>query len=238
MRNQQITAADRSSSIPRSEFRIPHSARAEDLSPFTALPVVFVIDDDPSVRRALARLFKYEGFRVETFAAAQEFLSQPLPDSPACLILDVRMPGLNGLDLQTRLATRNVRLPIVFITGHGDIPMTVRAIKAGAADFLPKPFDGQQLLAIVRKAIARHSKTRLADEDLAEIRRRLEALSPRERQVMALVVKGLVNKQSASKLGVTEKTIKVHRARVMRKMRARSLADLVRMAQKMAKSEW
>ena len=122
MRNQQITAADRSSSIPRSEFRIPHSARAEDLSPFTGLPVVFVIDDDPSVRRALARLFKYEGFRVETFAAAQEFLSQPLPDSPACLILDVRMPGVNGLDLQTHLAERNARLPIVFITGHGDIP--------------------------------------------------------------------------------------------------------------------
>jgi len=206
--------------------------RATHPSPLTELPVVFVIDDDLSVRRALARLFKYEGFRVETFGTAQEFLSQPLPDSPACLILDVRMPGLNGLDLQTRLATRNARLPIVFITGHGDIPMTVRAMKAGAADFLPKPFDGQQLLAVVRKAIARHSKTRLADEDLAEIRRRLEALSPRERQVMALVVKGLVNKQSASKLGVTEKTIKVHRARVMRKMRARSLADLVRMAEK------
>jgi FixJ family two-component response regulator len=209
--------------------------------PRTGLPMVLVIDDDHSVRKALNRLFKYDGFRVETFATAEEFLSQPLPDSPACLILDVRMPGLNGLDLQTRLATRNVRLPIVFITGHGDIPMTVRAMKAGAADFLPKPFDGQQLLAIVRKAIARHSKTQLADEDLAEIRRRLEALSPRERQVMALVVKGLVNKQSASKLGVTEKTIKVHRARVMRKMRARSLADLVRMAQKVVNglvSEW
>jgi FixJ family two-component response regulator len=201
-------------------------------SPLIGRPVVFVIDDDPSVRRALARLFKYEGFRVEIFSTAQEFLSQPLPDSPACLILDVRMPGLNGLELQTQLAARNVRLPIVFITGHGDIPMTVRAMKAGAADFLPKPFDDQRLLAVVRKAIARHTKTRLADEDLAEIRRRLESLSPREQQVMALVVKGLVNKQSAGKLGVTEKTIKVHRARVMRKMRARSLADLVRMAEK------
>jgi FixJ family two-component response regulator len=195
-------------------------------------PVVFVVDDDLSVRKALARLFKVEGFQVQTFATAAEFLSGPLPDSPACAILDVRMPGLNGLDLQTRLTERNAHLPIVFITGHGDIPMTVRAMKAGAADFLPKPFEDEQLLAIVRKAIAQHSKARLADEDLAQIRRRLESLSPRERQVMALVVKGLVNKQSAGKLGVTERTIKVHRARVMRKMRARSLAELVRMAEK------
>jgi FixJ family two-component response regulator len=211
--------------------------RAIRPSPLTELPVVFVIDDDPSVRRALARLFKYEGFRVETFATAQEFLSQPLPDSPACLILDVRMPGVNGLDLQTHLAERNARLPIVFITGHGDIPMTVRAMKAGAVDFLPKPFDDQQLLAIVGKAIARHAKARRADADLVEIRRRMDTLSPRERQVMALVVKGLVNKQSASKLGVTEKTIKVHRARVMRKTRARSLAELVRMAEKCQSEE-
>jgi FixJ family two-component response regulator len=202
------------------------------ISSRAAEPVVFVVDDDPSVRKALARLFKYEGFRVETFATAQEFLRQPLPDSPACLILDVRMPGLNGLDLQTHLTASNRRLPIVFITGHGNIPMTVRAMKAGAVDFLPKPFDGQQLLAIVRKAIARHAQTRLADADLAEIRQRFECLSPRERQVMALVVKGLANKQAASKLGVTEKTIKAHRARVMRKMSARSLAELVRMAEK------
>ncbi len=196
--------------------------------------IVFVIDDDLSVRKALTRLFKHEGLQVETFATAGEFLSQPLPDSPACLILDVRMPGLNGLELQTRLAKLHVFLPIIFITGHGDIPMTVRAMKAGAADFLPKPFDPKQLLAIVRKAIARHRKIRLADGDLIEVRRRFQSLSPRERQVMGLVVRGLINKHSASKLGVTEKTVKVHRARVMRKMRAQSLADLVRMAEKVS----
>jgi FixJ family two-component response regulator len=199
--------------------------------------VVFVIDDDPSVRKALARLFKYEGFRVETFATAEEFLRHPLLDSPACLILDVRMPGLNGLELQTRLTKANAHLPIVFITGHGDIPMTVRAMKAGAVDFLPKPFDGRQLVEIVRKAIARHVQTRRADADLADVRRRLESLSPRERQVMDLVVRGLVNKRTAHKLGVTEKTVKVHRARVMRKMRARSLAELVRLSQKVMRNE-
>jgi FixJ family two-component response regulator len=198
--------------------------------------VIFVIDDDPSVRKALTRLFKHEGFQVETFATAGEFLDQPLPDSTACVILDVRMPGLNGLDLQTRLAKHHMQLPIIFITGHGDIPMTVRAMKAGAADFLPKPFDPKKLLETVRKAIGRHRQTRLADEGLVEVRRRFESLSPRERQVMALVVKGLINKHSASKLGVTEKTVKVHRARVMRKMRASSLADLVRMAEKVSGS--
>lgn len=210
--------------LGKSPPRVRSSAASES--------TVFVVDDDPSIRKSLTRLFKHEGFQVEAFATAGEFLNQPLPDSPACVILDVRMPGLNGLDLQTRLAKLRVLLPIIFITGHGDIPMTVQAMKAGAADFLPKPFDPKQLLATVRKAIARHRKIRLADGDLIDVRQRFESLSPRERQVMGLVVKGLINKHSASKLGVTEKTVKVHRARVMQKMRAQSLADLVRMAEK------
>jgi FixJ family two-component response regulator len=198
-----------------------------------ATPVVFVIDDDPSVRKALARLLKCAGFKVEVFADAGEFLTQPICDQAACVILDVCMPGLNGLDLQRTLAERNINVPIVFITGHGDIPTAVRAMKTGALDFLPKPFNNQDLLAIVQKAVARHAKARRAEADLAVIQQRVASLSPRERQVMALVVKGLVNKQTGQQLGVTEKTVKAHRARVMRKMGANSLADLVHMADRL-----
>jgi FixJ family two-component response regulator len=197
-----------------------------------AAPIVFVIDDDPSVRKALGRLLKSAGFPVEVFATAEEFLQQPLPDVPACMILDVRMPGLSGLDLQRTLAERNVSLPIVFLTGHGDIPMTVRAMKAGAVDFLPKPVHVQDLLAAVRQAIARHAQVRQAETEVAEIRRRVTLLSPREREVMALIVQGMLNKQAGHRLGVTEKTIKVHRAQVMRKMQVDSLAELVRLAQR------
>jgi FixJ family two-component response regulator len=198
-----------------------------------AVPLVFVVDDDPSVRRALGRLLKASGFGVDGFASAEEFLKHPPPDRPACVVLDVKMPGLGGLGLQRTLAERAAGLPIVFITGHGDIPMTVRAMKAGAVDFLPKPFNDQDLLAAVRQALARNAQARQAGADLAEIRRRAESLSPREREVMALVVSGKLNKQAGHQLGVTEKTIKAHRAQVMRKMHADSLAELVRMAERL-----
>src|SRR6266542_2348379 len=167
----------------------------------TPSPIVFVIDDDPSVRKALSRLLKSVGFPVEAFATSEEFLAQSLPDVPACVILDVRMPGLSGLDLQRTLAERNVSLPIVFLTGHGDIPMTVRAMKAGAVDFLPKPFNDQDLLAAVRQAVARHAQTRQAEAELAAIRQRAALPSPREREVMALIVRGMLNKQAGHQLG-------------------------------------
>jgi FixJ family two-component response regulator len=197
-----------------------------------AAPIVFVIDDDASVRKALGRLLKAVGFRAETFASAEEFLEHPLPDVPACVILDVNMPGLNGLDLQRALVEGGAGLPVVFLTGHGDIPMTVRAMKAGAVDFLRKPFDDQDLLAAVRQALAGSAQVRRAAVEVDEIRRRAESLSPREREVLPLVVSGLLNKQTGHKLGVTEKTVKAHRAQVMRKMRADSLAELVRLAER------
>jgi FixJ family two-component response regulator len=196
------------------------------------LPMVFVVDDDASVRKALARLLKSAGFRTQLFASAEEFLKQPLPDAPACALLDVSMPGLSGLDLQHALAERDVRLPVIFITGHGDIPMSVHAMKAGAADFLTKPFNATDLLAAVRQAIARHSEALQTQAAETAVQQRAETLSQREREVMELVVCGLLNKQSGHKLGVSEKTIKAHRAQVMRKMQANSLPELVRMAEK------
>jgi FixJ family two-component response regulator len=193
-------------------------------------PAVFVIDDDPLVCAALGRLLRSAGFRTEAFATAEAFLGHPLPDVPACAVLDVQMPGLSGLDLQGRLAERAPDLPVIFLTGHGDIPMTVRAMKAGAVDFLPKPVAADALIAAVRQALARHAQARAAGAEVLELRRRAALLSPREREVMAQVVSGKLNKQTGSRLGVTEKTVKAHRARVMRKMAAASLADLVRMA--------
>jgi FixJ family two-component response regulator len=194
---------------------------------------VCVVDDDASVRKALERLLKSAGFEVRTFKTAQEFLDQTLPAGPACAVLDVRLPGLSGLDVQAALAERHANVPLIFITGHGDIPMTVRAMKAGAVDFLPKPFDNRALLSAVRQAIVRDSHTRQADAGVASVRARLGTLSPREREVMGLVVKGLLNKQVGHQLGVSEKTVKVHRAHAMQKMGARSFADLVRMAEKL-----
>lgn len=196
-------------------------------------PLVLVVDDDPSVRKALARLLKSVAMRVETFSSPAEFFQLQLPDVPSCLILDVELPGIDGLELQRKLSQSHVPLPIVFITGHGDIPMSVRAIKSGAVDFLPKPFNDEELLSAVRQALGQAERERAARSDVYVIRKRLESLSPREREVLAHVVSGELNKQIGHRLGVTEKTIKVHRGQVMRKMEAESLADLVRMAEKL-----
>jgi FixJ family two-component response regulator len=194
---------------------------------------VFVVDDDPSVRGAVGRLLKSVGLRVAAFASADDFLRYPIPDGPACVILDLCIPGLDGLAVQRALAERVASPPVVFITGHGDIPQSVCAMKAGAVDFLPKPFNNRDLLAAVRSALSRHQSVRQSATELAELRRRVDSLSPREREVMAFVVSGMLNKQIAHRLGVSEKTIKAHRARVMEKMEADSLADLVRMAEKL-----
>jgi RNA polymerase sigma factor (sigma-70 family) len=198
----------------------------------TTAAIVFVVDDDPSVRKALGRLLRSFRFQVETFPSAEKFLERELPDAPGCLVLDVRMPGRDGLELQRSLSEAHVTLPIVFITGHGDIPMTVRAMKAGAVDFLPKPFDDEDLLNAVRQAIARDGQARHERADLTVLRQRVDSLTPREREVLELVVSGLLNKQVGHRLGVTEKTVKVHRAQAMHKMQAGSLAELVRMAEK------
>jgi FixJ family two-component response regulator len=192
-------------------------------------PTVFVVDDDASVRGALARLLHSAGYQTETFASAEGFLAQSRFDAPGCILLDVRMPGLNGLELQQALAAANRQLPIVFITGHGDVPMSVRAMKAGAEDFLPKPFDDEELLKAVARALNKSQREQNERTEVAEIRRRLSSLTPREREVLCHVVAGQLNKQIAADLSIAEKTIKVHRGRVMEKMGASSLAGLVAM---------
>jgi FixJ family two-component response regulator len=196
----------------------------------TDAPCVFVVDDDQSVRRSLGRLVASAGLRARTFGSAEEFLGQDQPDTPGCLLLDVHLPGLDGPGLQRRLGEANRGLPIIFLTGYGDIPTSVQAMKAGAVDFFPKPFDGEVLLGAIRQALARDVQARQHDADVAAVRRRAESLSPREHEVLVLVVSGFLNKQIGRRLGVTEKTIKVHRGQVMHKMQARSLPELVRMA--------
>ena len=194
-------------------------------------PVVFVIDDDESLRDALKRLFRMVGLRAEAFAAAADFLKMKLPDVPTCLVLDIRLPGISGLDFQAELARADIKIPIIFMTGHGDIPMTVKAMKAGAIEFLPKPFRDQDMLDAVQLALERDRTRRQAEQANAQLRTNFESLSPREREVMAFVTTGLMNKEVAAQLGLAEVTVKFHRGSLMRKMNARSVAELARMAQ-------
>jgi FixJ family two-component response regulator len=196
-------------------------------------PIVFVVDDDESVRDAVKRLIASVGLRVETFGSTREFLNSKRPQAPACLVLDVRLPDVSGLELQRDLAAANVQIPIIFITGHADIPMSVRAMKAGAVEFLTKPFRGQELLDAIQEAIAKDRVAWNGRAEMAELQARYDSLTPREKEVLKLVASGLLNKQIGAELGTSELTIKTHRGRVMEKMQADSLADLVKMSEKL-----
>lgn len=199
----------------------------------TRAPVVFVVDDDPSVRSSLKFLLSSVGLQVESFESAETFLQRKAPDSPSCLVLDVRLRGLSGLDFQRELAAREIRIPIVFVTGHGDIPMSVRAMKDGAIEFLTKPYRDQDLLDAIRIALERDRTRREQEKDLTDLQQRFDSLTPREQEVISKVVSGMLNKQIAGELGTAENTVKVHRSRAMEKMNAQSVADLVRMIEKL-----
>ncbi len=196
-------------------------------------PIVFVVDDDPSVGRAIKRLVESVGLQVAHFGSAQEFLRSTRPDAPSCLVLDVRLPGISGLDFQHQLAGAGIHIPVIFVTAHGDIPMTVRAMKAGAVEFLTKPFRDQDLLDAVQIALERDRARRQKEAGIATLRDRYESLSAREREVVAMVVSGLLNKQIAAEIGTTENTVKAHRSHAMEKMQAESLADLVKMVERL-----
>jgi RNA polymerase sigma factor (sigma-70 family) len=195
--------------------------------------IVFVVDDDPSVRSAIKRLIGTVGLQVQLFGSAQEFLASKLPNVPSCLVLDIRMPGISGLALQRQLAETNVQIPIIFITSHRDVPMTVRAMKAGAVEFLTKPFHDQDLLDAIHLAIEKDRARRQQDSEIAVLRERFQSLSPREREVVVMVVSGMLNKQIAAQIGSAENTVKVHRSRAMEKMQANSLAELVKMIERL-----
>ena len=205
----------------------PGGARSTAFAMLQTSPIVFVVDDDISVRESLELLLGAEGLRVETYTSAQDFLCRPRPLAPSCIVLDVALPDLNGLEVQKRLASDRSHTPIIFITGFGDIPTTVQAMKAGAVEFLTKPFDDAALLSAIRQAIARSEAALVREAEMNELRERHASLSRREREVMALVVTGLLNKQIGGELGISEITVKAHRGKVMQKMRVRSLADLV-----------
>jgi RNA polymerase sigma factor (sigma-70 family) len=199
----------------------------------TRASAVFVVDDDPSVRSSVKFLLSSVGLQVESFDSAEAFLQMKPPDAPSCLVLDVRLHGLSGLDFQRELAARNIRIPIVFVTGHGDIPMSVRAMKAGAIEFLTKPYRDQDLLDAVRIALEQDRARREQERDLTDLHQRFDSLTPREQEVISMVVSGMLNKQIAGELGTAENTVKVHRSRAMEKMNAQSFADLVRMIEKL-----
>jgi RNA polymerase sigma factor (sigma-70 family) len=202
----------------------------------TQAPVVFVVDDDPSVRSSLKFLMSSVGLQVESFDSADALLERKLPDAPSCLVLDVRLRGLSGLDFQRELAARNCHMPIIFITGHGDIPMSVRAMKAGAVEFLTKPFRDQDLLDAVRIALEKDRGRRERKKEVSDLKERFNSLTPREQKVISMVVSGMLNKQIADQLGTAENTVKVHRSRAMEKMHAQSVAELVKMIDKLESS--
>jgi RNA polymerase sigma factor (sigma-70 family) len=196
-------------------------------------PTIFIVDDDPSVRESTELMLESVGFHVKTFVSAQDFLKTDIEEGPCCLILDVRMPGMSGLDLQEKLISAKTPLPVIFITGHGTVPMSVRAMKAGAVDFLQKPFEEQDLLDAIDRAITRQKERKVKENEVAELQQHLKALTPREYEVFSLLVTGMTNKEIAYKLGTSERTVKAHRAQIMQKMNAGSLADLVRLAEKL-----
>jgi FixJ family two-component response regulator len=215
----------------REGFVVTQPRPAKQIDAIPERPVVIVVDDDPEVRDALDSLFRSVGLEPRLFGSTAEFLQHKLPEAPCCVVLDVRLPGVGGLDFQAQLIQANIRVPIVMVTGHGDIPMSVRAMKAGAVDFLTKPFRQQDMLDAVVRAIERDRQRRDSEKSLAELRGRFESLTPREREIMTLVTAGLMNKQVAAEVGLSEITVKIHRGHLMRKMGVRSLADLVRAAE-------